>query len=426
MEKLNVNCAEKILEAVGIDQVKPLLDTLSIRSDLISFQSSGLEYDRLDPRRLFRQLVKDPDELMKVMRECNVVLSGSRAVEYFMPGSCTQDSDWDFYLLSNEPVRSSIVNDTQVTNACYDSNTVSFEAYMETLGIQWESPISTEDWYDELHLQDIKTGKLITKHETEAKVQLIYVGNQGILNTIVRFHSTTPQCFISGSAVVHMYSSLVHNKEYIEWTSTNDRTRSRQLYAASMGCLRCNYMSDLYGNRRIDVETLNQMRNEFESTYSLGNEENIAKAKEKLRLMLSRINNILSSDIEKLVYVVFESCTCKPDDPNLKALQKYVSRGYKQVELRDYISRTKRWRTCHDFMHCFRVRYIGDEDSKIISFEGYVTDEADKIIVRDQKDKLREFSWYEYPYGTASINDAKSDVFRKGCFRYTTRNPGGL
>jgi hypothetical protein len=31
------------------------------------------------------------------MRRTRIILSRSRAVDYFVPGSCDADSDWDFY-----------------------------------------------------------------------------------------------------------------------------------------------------------------------------------------------------------------------------------------------------------------------------------------------------------------------------------------
>lgn len=44
---------------------------------------------RLNPIEFFRQLFANPTILLKMMRELMVVLSGSRAADYFVPGSAT-------------------------------------------------------------------------------------------------------------------------------------------------------------------------------------------------------------------------------------------------------------------------------------------------------------------------------------------------
>ncbi|OAP54064.1 hypothetical protein AYL99_11598 [Fonsecaea erecta] len=50
-----------------------------------------------DVRPNLMPLTKSPDLLLYQMREYGVVLSGSRAAEYFAPGASLEDSDWGFY-----------------------------------------------------------------------------------------------------------------------------------------------------------------------------------------------------------------------------------------------------------------------------------------------------------------------------------------
>jgi hypothetical protein len=54
--------------------------------------------DRVDPTRYLRQAFTHPDYLMTCMTDVGCVISGSRALEYFEPGSIAETSDWDFYI----------------------------------------------------------------------------------------------------------------------------------------------------------------------------------------------------------------------------------------------------------------------------------------------------------------------------------------
>lgn len=50
----------------------------------------------------FRTAFFDPELLIKGMAKNNFILSGSRALDYFVPGSASPESDWDFYIPNNE------------------------------------------------------------------------------------------------------------------------------------------------------------------------------------------------------------------------------------------------------------------------------------------------------------------------------------
>ncbi len=57
--------------------------------------------DRCNPIYLFSQIVQEPMELMRIMLCTHVSLVGSRAIDYFLPGSCVPESDWDFVCPNN-------------------------------------------------------------------------------------------------------------------------------------------------------------------------------------------------------------------------------------------------------------------------------------------------------------------------------------
>ncbi|KAK7417578.1 hypothetical protein QQZ08_011583 [Neonectria magnoliae] len=53
---------------------------------------------RIDPIAYFSKTFKFPATLMAAMFDSSCFLSGSRALEWFVPGSTRPDSDWDFYV----------------------------------------------------------------------------------------------------------------------------------------------------------------------------------------------------------------------------------------------------------------------------------------------------------------------------------------
>ena len=44
----------------------------------------------------------DPTSLIQGMASGSFILSGSRALDFFFPGSCRTESDWDFYTYGSE------------------------------------------------------------------------------------------------------------------------------------------------------------------------------------------------------------------------------------------------------------------------------------------------------------------------------------
>jgi hypothetical protein len=63
--------------------------TDSVTVDGISFTS---------PFEYLRPHFKYPEVLLATMADTGSILSGSRALDFFKPGSCGPDSDWDFYI----------------------------------------------------------------------------------------------------------------------------------------------------------------------------------------------------------------------------------------------------------------------------------------------------------------------------------------
>lgn len=78
----------------------PITDVMALRD--ASYLSLPVLQSRIKPSRYLQN--KGPfvhtENLFKVMATHNALLSGSRALDYFIPGSTTESSDWDFYVPS--------------------------------------------------------------------------------------------------------------------------------------------------------------------------------------------------------------------------------------------------------------------------------------------------------------------------------------
>lgn len=94
-----------------------------IRGFVPSTDSGKVSYctnKRLNPVVYLRKLTSHSKDLLTVMGALGVILSGSRAAEYFRPGACDHDSDWDFYC--DEGI----------------DWVIRFSSYMSRIGTWWE------------------------------------------------------------------------------------------------------------------------------------------------------------------------------------------------------------------------------------------------------------------------------------------------
>jgi len=152
-------------------------------------------YHRNDPRPYLRSLVRYPDRLLSAMRKWNVVLSGSRASAFFYPSAATETSDWDFY--------------------CTGGNAAAamFSKTLWHMGAEWQTT------YDES--QNAYDGNFLILHGTLCgqSIQLMWYNKAplGAFGTIVEFHSSIVQCFISGWCAVSMYHKISSQNKIMVW-----------------------------------------------------------------------------------------------------------------------------------------------------------------------------------------------------------------
>lgn len=212
MSPLNVDVLCHILENTTISGIAGTASALM--PGISDSDIERCEYARINPITYMKQLTKHSENLLRVMTTLGVILSGSRAANYFYPGLCTKDSDWDFYCDS-------------------DVNTVvRFSTYMNRIGVQWDMLPrgGNRRGYDKCNvLRGTHSEDGVTQ-----RVQFIWsmYGRKNAIPMIVSFHSSVVQCFITGYCAVSMYGPLLSKGQSLAWVQAKDhRTSARRKYA---------------------------------------------------------------------------------------------------------------------------------------------------------------------------------------------------
>ena len=278
----NVGYIDSVLSAVG--------------SHLSKEEKKSIKDSRLSPMRHLSLLECSPLALLSLMRNTRTVLSGSRAVDYFVPGSCKPESDWDFYCEDNA------------------SSVQAFVRWSKLIGFSWEgsfSPGSMEDngndSYSEAGFRIIR-GTVALKNGSGV-AQLMWRQEMTAAQAIVKFHSTVPQCFISGFCAVSLYHDLTSRSMGVSW-EYND---TYETAASTQG-------------------------------------EHVEGTADMLQLLVSEQRS------ERQIKL----------DRNSSNKRKYESRGFKYVEYKDYV---KSRNGSGAFSHT-RVgsRYVGDGECCVVGF----------------------------------------------------------
>lgn len=145
---------------------------------------------------MFSQLVDDPKSLMKAMEKGGDVLSGSRAANSFVDGLCDENSDWDFYCRCCDP--------DETAEKC------ELYKYFRSIGCNWEE---VQLRYNDQVL-NVHTGTF-----RGVKIQLVVHRLENMIDGILGFHSTVPQCIVAHDSTFCAYYDLLKEKKGIEWTT---------------------------------------------------------------------------------------------------------------------------------------------------------------------------------------------------------------
>ncbi|KUJ23708.1 uncharacterized protein LY89DRAFT_775969 [Mollisia scopiformis] len=163
------------------------------------------KYHKYNPRTYFTTLIDDPDFLLKSMCHANVGLSGSRAAAFFYPHACTPESDWDFYCSGGDVAVAKFTHLLTSLGATWGinkkSNKETNEAERKKYG-EYSDNFSTVE--GQLNGHSIQ---VMWDHEIR----------KGAFQTILEFHSSIVQCFISASCAVSMYHNISSQNQLVAW-----------------------------------------------------------------------------------------------------------------------------------------------------------------------------------------------------------------
>ncbi|KAI9036323.1 uncharacterized protein KD926_002087 [Aspergillus affinis] len=84
------------MENLPVELLTEITSTLNISDATSAQRASAPIGTRANPFAYLRRTFGNPLELMSAMMETGTIISGSRALEYFEPGSIDDSSDWDF------------------------------------------------------------------------------------------------------------------------------------------------------------------------------------------------------------------------------------------------------------------------------------------------------------------------------------------
>ena len=393
MERLNQDCIAALLDHTNVGQLNSTIACIRAKCNGGQTDLAELKRNRLSPVKAFSRLVGNPGDLMREMLATGAALSGSRAADYFVPGSCVDASDWDFYVRGDPE----------------SSESAAFRRFMEKSGVLWDAgdvPDASSCAYCPF---GTLSGTMQRGPSSGVRVQLMHVGNS-VLSAILSFHSTTPQCFMSGFAAGHMYYRVASRGAYVEWESNSKESMARQAATAKWRCAPCGAL------RRMDARAydrlrrqLNRLKKEFVDALCTKQE-----TRERMVRAVARHSSdspvplpYLSSDIAD---ALVEECKCVPVDGSVEALLKYSRRGYEKLSFRSYMQSTKAWsevgltneKGVVDLDTFYRSRYMGDDDSIVIPFVSYMQGASQTDGLRALS-VLRNFMWLEYNYGTLPI-----------------------
>ena len=221
MPSANIDIVQHILRYTNISDVEHTVTGLM--PGVTDANVEECRAFRCNPNIYLRKLTKHSDDLLDVMGELSIVLSGSRAADYFCPGLCNEDSDWDFYCDGSADA------------------IVRFSTYMNRIGVVWqEMPVGASEELQRMHAgtvgglqRDAETSEYqgssvlrgaLVEDGTSHTIQLIWdrMRRTSPISQIISFHSSIVQCFISGFCAVSMYDSLTRRNESLAWICHDD------------------------------------------------------------------------------------------------------------------------------------------------------------------------------------------------------------
>lgn len=395
MSILNFDCMSVLLEYICIENLIDTCLQFAYKQDI-----KQLIHNRKSPVKFFSDLVADPHELLYYMAAYRCILGGSRVVDYFRPGSCTEESDWDFY------IELGLGDDNYVHSSMKQS--------LEYMGVKW----NTGDSYDYIGLDlSVLRGEMTQGRGKGQKVQLISTINRLLLPTVVSFHSTPVQCIMTHFGAFHLYGKQIAASLQRVWSSNvesrfKEITRRNARYCeverskhSMMRTLALTSPVRVESRVIVAVAYIRQQlsiyrQRLYDETIGVddpGFIDHIVTLTQTDHAMGStdRPNDICELIGHAIVVRMYmeSDCTCIATN-ELSAIVKYRDRGFKRDASDMQLSVPGYKTTKHSHID-YHIRSIGDSYSTIVPFYGYNSAYSDKVIHRHML-QICKFKWFEF------------------------------
>lgn len=267
LSRLPLDLLAQILSAMAVHDVMNLRRAYKNKDGFDSFLQ---ECDRrLSVQRYLDKYLGNGIEWLGAMSKCFCYISGSRSLEFFVPGSIDESSDWDMYVSGKENMHSfmkysealgvkwmstsELVNralDTGSGRVVLDDNTFANAAYIRKLrqtvvqrGYTLEvssiptlpgketvlvvhdrsvvvKPSGDANAYGSLNVEEVMQGE-ITRGGKIMSVQLIREQRlRGLLSvpSLFGFHSTCVQSFLGPHSAHHLYGKMTADRKSHYWS----------------------------------------------------------------------------------------------------------------------------------------------------------------------------------------------------------------
>ncbi|GAB7336938.1 hypothetical protein MBLNU13_g02056t2 [Cladosporium sp. NU13] len=201
---LDFDCVDRIFSMSGLK-----LGTMRALARVWGFSSAEIENlikRRCSPVPMFAQLGANPEQFRSMMHDCDVVLTGPRAVSFFCPSAGRANAEWRF------------VTHPHVTHW------LKFAAYLVSIGVMFDFSTGFENTRstgatgtsdgsgsEREHHSAVKTlsGTLMYKgrhHRIQLAAHLEHPRQQSSIQQALQLHSSIDQCLITGFGAVCMYA----------------------------------------------------------------------------------------------------------------------------------------------------------------------------------------------------------------------------
>lgn len=215
MPTLNADIVAQILDYIPIYTLDAAID--SIYPEVHIETKIDLLEKRCSLFKLFSAVTYDPAMLILSMVQCGVILSGSRAADYFNPGLTEKESGWDFVVGSVEGRKR-------------------FVGLLTRIGYVPSSDLSEDDIYGHTTIS-ITVGTL-PKDGVLSKVQIIMCPDyiEAPFKFVETYHSSIIQTIVSPYVAIDYHSRISSKYQSVIWYFSHD-TDDKTLEAAD-ACVR--------------------------------------------------------------------------------------------------------------------------------------------------------------------------------------------